>query len=77
MVLHPHRPQHIPIATSPYNEVVPLLVTMTGHYAKYSIHLTSGRTSVEKRNNTMAARVLACSRTVILPDQKAFKSLRM
>jgi hypothetical protein len=67
----------MPIASNLYNEAAHLLLTMTGHYDKYSIRPTSGRISVEKRNNTTEARALAYSKIVTLPDQKAFRSLRM
>jgi hypothetical protein len=77
MVPHLQRRQHTPRATSLYNEAAHLLITMTGHFVKYSTHPTSGRTSVEKRNNTTEARTLVYSKIVTLLDQKAFKSLRM
>jgi hypothetical protein len=77
MALRPRRQQRMPTTTNLYNEAAHLLVTMTGHYDKYSIRPTSGKSSVEKRNNTMEARAPACSKIVTLPDQKAFRSLRM
>jgi hypothetical protein len=67
----------MPITTNLYNKAAHLLVTMTGHYDKYSIRPTSGRTSVGKRNNTTEERALAYFKIVTLPDQKAFRSLRM
>lgn len=69
-----HPPPHMPTRS---NEEVHLLATMTGRCDRYSIHTTSGRTSVERHNNTTAAKTPDSFRTATLPGQKASKSSPM